>query len=90
MGFSEEQFRLTEVIHNKGSNIDYLYPCFVSKKISDSELVMASPIRKKGRFPILSYYNKKNGCCIWRSSELTAKAITNRSIDDEKILAAMS
>jgi hypothetical protein len=74
MQLKEDHFRVSQVINSKGSNIDYQFPVFVPSKTTDSQLVMACPIRKKGRFPALSYFSKVHSTAIWRSSELTSHA----------------
>ena len=42
------------------------------------------------RFPILSYYNKKLGFSIWRSSQLSIDSSSSRSKDDETFIRGLN
>lgn len=42
MEIKDECFRLSDIVKQKGSQIDYLYTVVVPEGVSDSELVMAS------------------------------------------------
>jgi myotubularin-related protein 6/7/8 len=54
----------------------------VPNKLSQEELEGSAKFRTKRRFPALSYYYKKNGTSLWRSSQ-NKGGITSRSVHDE-------
>lgn len=64
------------------------YPEYViiPNSVNQSELEGSAKFRTKRRFPGLSYYYKKNGTAIWRSSQ-NKGGISSRSIKDESMLA---
>ncbi len=47
------------------------YPAhlIVPKDISDKDIEDCSKFRTRNRFAVLSYYYRKNGASIWRSSQ---------------------
>lgn len=58
---------------NKDFNVCPSYPSLVAvpKDIDDDTLCKAAAFRHGGRFPVLSYYHKKNGmvsCLFWRAT----------------------
>lgn len=72
---------------NKGQQLCKTYPEYiiVPNSISNSELEGTAKFRTKGRLPGLSYYYKKNGTSLWRSSQ-NKGGITSRSTSDENML----
>ena len=48
---------------------------FVPASLQDEQVLASSDCRIDGRFPTLSYINRKSGFAIWRSSELRVKAM---------------
>lgn len=65
--FQTDQWRLSYI--NKDFSICPSYPpvVIVPKSIDDETLQKVAAYRHGGRFPVLSYYHKKNGMvsCIW-------------------------
>lgn len=59
--FQTDEWRLSEV--NKDFTVCPSYPPLltVPKDIDDESLCKAASFRHGGRFPVLSYYHKKNG-----------------------------
>lgn len=70
--------------------MDYPFPVYVPAEITENSLAIAAPIRNRGKFPVLSYYDKLSKCAIWRSSQLVPTAYPSRSMDDEKLVAALT
>lgn len=71
----------------KDEEICKTYPEYVivPNSVSQAELEGSSVFRTKRRFPGLSYYYKKNGTSIWRSSQ-NKGGISSRSKQDESML----
>ncbi|KAJ9288056.1 hypothetical protein DTO021C3_4460 [Paecilomyces variotii] len=82
-------WRISEV------NIDYTfsptYPALlpVPQAISDNTLNYAGRYRSRARIPVLTYLHPVNNCSITRSSQPLVGVRQNRSIQDEKLLAAI-
>lgn len=59
--FQTDEWRLSEV--NKDFSVCPSYPPLVAvpKDIDDDSLRKVATFRHSGRFPVLSYYHKKNG-----------------------------
>lgn len=75
---------------SKGSDMEEIcktYPEYVMipNSVSYTELEGSAKFRTKRRFPALSYYYKKNGTSLWRSSQ-NKGGITSRSVQDENML----
>ncbi|KAL4779675.1 protein-tyrosine phosphatase-like protein [Aspergillus varians] len=76
-------------------NFDYTfsptYPALfaVPTSISDSTLNHAGKYRSRARIPVLTYLHPVNNCSITRSSQPLVGFRGNRSIQDEKLLAAI-
>ncbi|GMM38427.1 phosphatidylinositol-3-phosphatase [Saccharomycopsis crataegensis] len=64
----------------------YSKDIIVPKSISDSVLKYAAKFRSKNRIPSLTYYFKKNGCTLTRSSQPLTGLSQSRSIQDEKLI----
>lgn len=76
-----DEFR---IIDNSKYNFcsTYAKQIIVPKSISDEDIKKASEYRTKERFPALTYRYKKNGKCIWRSSQTKSgiKGKTNKDV----------
>ncbi|KAM5441217.1 phosphatidylinositol-3-phosphatase ymr1 [Microsporum ferrugineum] len=76
-------------------NIDYkfspTYPALlpVPANISDNTINYAGRYRSRARIPVLTYLHPVNNCSITRSSQPLVGVRNNRSIQDEKLLAAI-
>ncbi|RHZ59738.1 phosphatidylinositol-3-phosphatase YMR1 [Aspergillus thermomutatus] len=76
-------------------NMDYgfspTYPALlpVPSAISDNTLNYAGRYRSRARVPVLTYRHPINNCSITRSSQPLVGVRQNRSIQDEKLLAAI-
>ncbi|KAF3491658.1 protein phosphatase [Arthroderma uncinatum] len=85
----ESNWRISSV------NIDYkfspTYPALlpVPVTISDNTINYAGRYRSRARIPVLTYLHPVNNCSITRSSQPLVGVRGNRSIQDEKLLAAI-
>ncbi|KAH8422715.1 phosphatidylinositol-3-phosphatase YMR1 [Aspergillus melleus] len=76
-------------------NMDYgfspTYPAIfpIPSAISDNTLNYAGRYRSRARVPVLTYLHPINNCSITRSSQPLVGVRQNRSIQDEKLLAAI-
>ncbi|KAL1971111.1 hypothetical protein VTN77DRAFT_62 [Rasamsonia byssochlamydoides] len=76
-------------------NVDYTfsptYPALlpVPATISDNTINYAGRYRSRARIPVLTYLHPVNDCSITRSSQPLVGVRQNRSIQDEKLLAAI-
>ncbi|CAL5867309.1 uncharacterized protein PFLUO_LOCUS1524 [Penicillium psychrofluorescens] len=76
-------------------NVNYefspTYPALlpVPSSISDNTLNYAGRYRSRARIPVLTYLHPVNNCSITRSSQPLVGVRQNRSIQDEKLLAAI-
>ncbi|KAF3899597.1 Phosphatidylinositol 3-phosphate phosphatase [Trichophyton interdigitale] len=76
-------------------NTDYkfspTYPALlpVPSNISDNTINYAGRYRSRARIPVLTYLHPVNSCSITRSSQPLVGVRNNRSIQDEKLLAAI-
>ena len=61
----------------------------IPKGISDNTLNYAGKYRSKARVPVLTYLHPVNNCSITRCSQPLVGVRGNRSIQDEKLLAAI-
>ncbi|CAH2245626.1 myotubularin-related 9 [Pelobates cultripes] len=83
-----DEWRLSHV------NQDFLvcpsYPSVVvvPKSIDDESLRKVSQFRQGGRFPVLSYFHRKNGMVIMRSSQPLTGTNGRRCKEDEKLINA--
>ncbi|XP_062890895.1 myotubularin-related protein 9-like isoform X3 [Mobula hypostoma] len=76
---------------NKDFAVCSSYPdaVIVHRSINDAALKVVAKFRQGGRFPVLSYYHRKNGMVIMRSSQPLTGANGKRCKEDEDILAAV-
>ena len=67
------------------------YPALlaVPSAISDNTLNYAARYRSRARIPVLTYLHPVNNCSLSRSSQPLVGVRQNRSIQDEKLLAAI-
>ncbi|XP_066573460.1 myotubularin-related protein 9 isoform X2 [Amia ocellicauda] len=85
-----ERWRLSDV--NKDYSVCPTYPpaVIVPRTIDDETLRKAAKFRQGGRFPVLSYYHRKNGMVIMRSSQPLPGANRKRCREDELLLQAVN
>uniref|UniRef100_A0A4W3JDJ7 Myotubularin-related protein 9 n=1 Tax=Callorhinchus milii TaxID=7868 RepID=A0A4W3JDJ7_CALMI len=83
-----DEWRLSYV--NKDFTICPSYPPIftVPKSIDDETLKKVATFRQGGRFPVLSYYHKKNGMVMMRSGQPLTGTIGRRCKEDEKLINA--
>ncbi|XP_062407448.1 myotubularin-related protein 9 [Sardina pilchardus] len=83
-----DEWRLSEV--NKDFGVCPSYPSLVTvpKDIDDDTLRKVATFRHGGRFPVLSYYHKKNGMVMMRSSQPLTGTNGRRCKEDEKLINA--
>ncbi|XP_026050888.1 myotubularin-related protein 9-like [Carassius auratus] len=83
-----DEWRLSEV--NKDFRVCPSYPSFltVPKDIDDESLCKAASFRHGGRFPVLSYYHKKNGMVMMRAAQPLIGTNGRRCKEDEKLINA--
>ncbi|XP_059805129.1 myotubularin-related protein 9-like [Hypanus sabinus] len=76
---------------NKDFTVCPSYPdaVIVHRSIKDAALKIVAKFRQGGRFPVLSYYHRKNGMVIMRSSQPLTGANGKKCKEDENILAAV-
>ncbi|KAM6462453.1 myotubularin-related protein 9 [Liasis olivaceus] len=82
------EWRLSYI--NKDFSVCSSYPSVVTvpKSIDDESLRKVATFRYGGRFPVLSYYHKKNGMVIMRSSQPLTGTNGRRCKEDEKLINA--
>lgn len=83
-----EDWRLSEV--NRDFSVCQSYPqvLTVPKSIDDESLRKVAAFRQGGRFPVLSYYHRKNGMVMMRSSQPLTGTNGRRCKEDEKLINA--
>lgn len=88
-GVDFDKWRLTDL--NKDYSLCDTYPrkLIVPVNVSDTMLRHSVKYRSKNRFPVLSYYYKKNGCTITRCAQPLVGIKQNRSIQDEHLVLAI-
>ena len=76
---------------NKDYQFSPTYPALlpVPTGISDNTLNYAGRYRSRARIPVLSYLHPVNNCTITRCSQPMVGVRQNRSIQDEKLMAAI-
>ena len=58
--------------------------------LSEDDHLRCAYSRVSGRFPTLSYFNKRFGFAIWRGSQPAYDTQTTRSKDDEKYIMGIN
>lgn len=83
-----DRFRITSV--NKGFNVCQTYPekVIVPKGIGDDYLRIAATFRDGGRFPVLSFVDRKSKSIVIRTSQPLIGPTNRRCVEDEEILSA--
>ncbi|TKS76058.1 Myotubularin-related protein 9 [Collichthys lucidus] len=83
-----DEWRLSEV--NKDFSVCPSYPPLVAvpKDVDDDTLRKVATFRHSGRFPVLSYYHKKNGMVMMRASQPLTGTNGRRCKEDEKLINA--
>ncbi|KIV80362.1 hypothetical protein PV11_07864 [Exophiala sideris] len=85
----KQQWRISTI--NQDYSFSPTYPALlpVPASISDATLNYAKSYRSRARIPVLTYLHPVNDCSISRSSQPLVGVRGNRSIQDEKLLAAI-
>ncbi|NWX18838.1 MTMR9 protein, partial [Aegotheles bennettii] len=83
-----DEWRLSCI--NKEFSVCSSYPpvVIVPKSIDDEALRKVASFRQGSRFPVLSYYHKKNGMVMMRSSQPLTGTNGRRCKEDEKLINA--
>ncbi|XP_062858264.1 myotubularin-related protein 9 [Trichomycterus rosablanca] len=83
-----DEWRLSEV--NKDFTVCPSYPALVAvpKDVDDDTLCKAATFRHSGRFPVLSYYHKRNGMVMMRAGQPLTGTNGRRCKEDEKLINA--
>ncbi|RXM28678.1 Myotubularin-related protein 9 [Acipenser ruthenus] len=83
-----DEWRLSYV--NKDFNVCPSYPPIlaVPKSIDDDTIRKVATFRHAGRFPVLSYYHKKNGMVMMRSGQPLTGSNGRRCKEDEQLINA--
>ncbi|MEQ2216789.1 Myotubularin- protein 9 [Xenoophorus captivus] len=83
-----DEWRLSKV--NKDFTVCPSYPPLVAvpKNIDDDTLKKVAAFRHGGRFPVLSYYHKKNGMVMMRAGQPLTGTNGRRCKEDEKLINA--
>ncbi|NXF08036.1 MTMR9 protein, partial [Smithornis capensis] len=83
-----DEWRLSCI--NREFSVCPSYPpvVIVPKSITDDELRKVAMFRHGSRFPVLSYYHKKNGMVMMRSSQPLTGTNWRRCKEDEKLVNA--
>ncbi|NWI60761.1 MTMR9 protein, partial [Calyptomena viridis] len=83
-----DEWRLSCI--NRDFSVCPSYPpvVIVPKSINDDELRKVATFRHGSRFPVLSYYHKKNGMVMMRSSQPLTGTNWRRCKEDEKLVNA--
>ncbi|KAI9806350.1 MAG: hypothetical protein M1825_006465 [Sarcosagium campestre] len=86
---SDVGWRISNI--NEDYKFSPTYPALlpVPAGISDNVLNYAGKYRSRSRFPVLTYLHPVNKCTVTRSSQPLAGFRGNRSIQDEKLVAAI-
>ncbi|XP_044146704.1 myotubularin-related protein 9 [Bufo gargarizans] len=83
-----EDWRLSDV--NRDYSVCQSYPpvLIVPKTMDDESLRKVAAFRQGGRFPVQSYYHRKNGMVMMRSSQPLTGTNGRRCKEDEKLINA--
>ncbi|KAJ5586994.1 uncharacterized protein N7459_002759 [Penicillium hispanicum] len=82
-------WRISEINTDYGFSPTYPALIPVPSAISDNTINYAGRYRSRSRIPALTYLHPVNNCTITRSSQPLVGVRQNRSIQDEKLLAAI-
>ncbi|KAK9552275.1 phosphatidylinositol-3-phosphatase ymr1 [Aspergillus fumigatus] len=86
---NDNGWRISEINTDYGFSPTYPALLPVPSSISDNTLNYAARYRSRARVPVLTYRHPINNCSITRSSQPLVGVRQNRSIQDEKLLAAI-
>lgn len=86
---SNRNWRVSKINKDYGFSETYPSTIAVPSSISDNTLNYAGRYRSRSRVPALTYLHPVNNCTITRSSQPMVGVRGNRSIQDEKLLAAI-
>ncbi|KAL2223077.1 protein phosphatase [Thermoascus aurantiacus ATCC 26904] len=89
VGSSNSAWRISQINADYGFSPTYPALLPVPSTISDNTLNYAGRYRSRARIPVLTYLHPVNNCSITRSSQPLVGVRQNRSIQDEKLLAAI-
>ncbi|KAF3702791.1 Myotubularin-related protein 9 [Channa argus] len=83
-----DEWRLSEV--NKDFSVCSSYPPLVAvpKDVDDDALRKVATFRHGGRFPVISYYHRKNGMVMMRAGQPLTGTNGRRCKEDEKLINA--
>ncbi|RVX70607.1 hypothetical protein B0A52_05259 [Exophiala mesophila] len=84
-----QQWRVSRLNHDYTFSPTYPSTIVVPSAISDNTLNYAARYRSRARIPVLTYLHPVNDCSITRCSQPLVGVRGNRSIQDEKLLAAI-
>lgn len=79
-------WRISHVNSNYELCPSYPASVIVPVKISDDTLKASAQFRHAGRFPVLSYYHKRNGVVLLRCGQPLTAIGSKRSREDEKLI----
>ncbi|KAL2871127.1 phosphatidylinositol-3-phosphatase YMR1 [Aspergillus lucknowensis] len=82
-------WRISQINSDYGFSPTYPALFAVPNNISDNTINYAGKYRSRARIPVLTYLHPVNNCSITRSSQPLVGFRGNRSIQDEKLLAAI-
>ncbi|KAL4922682.1 protein-tyrosine phosphatase-like protein [Aspergillus aurantiobrunneus] len=82
-------WRISQINSDYGFSPTYPSLFAVPSSISDNTINYAGRYRSRARIPVLTYLHPVNNCSITRSSQPLVGFRGNRSIQDEKLLAAI-
>ena len=87
LNFSEYQ-----ILDNSDYKMCSSYPKYliIPKSISKHKMEYCANFRTKRRFPVLTYYYKKNGASIWRSSQCKIGVTSCKCDEDIELLTLIS
>lgn len=91
MGIDLENSNHFRMFDNTNYYVCATYPSkfIVPKQMKDEQVIACSKFRTKNRLPSLSYYHKKTGCSMWRSSQCMNGLMNNRAMEDEMMIQEM-
>ncbi|KAI9856219.1 MAG: hypothetical protein M1824_005528 [Vezdaea acicularis] len=93
LGISEKDtdkgWRVSNINSDYKFSPSYPSLLLVPNSISDNVLNYAVKFRSRGRLPVLTYLHPTNNCSLTRSSQPHSGLRNNRSVQDEKLVAAI-
>ncbi|XP_062916987.1 myotubularin-related protein 8 [Mobula hypostoma] len=89
MGVPNGHWEQTDVNENYQTCNTYSSILYVPREVTKPTIVGSSKFRSRGRFPVLSYFYKKNNAAICRCSQ-PLSGFSARCVEDEQMLQAIS